>query len=126
MSQSSSGQSFADRIRPWECAVCGQKNISANKGDCPHCHAPRAGSSGAQAEEVSGQTTRVYEGEKALTAGITAMAHQGWRVVSQNSFQPRAGAGRTVALGFVGAALWKPPVKHVITFERVTSTPTQP
>lgn len=115
--------SFADRIRPWQCAVCGQQNISANKRECPQCGEPRAGSSGAQAQDASGQTTRTYEGEKALTAGIAQMARQGWRVVSQSSFQPRAGAGRTVALGFVGAALWKPPMKFQVIFERVTPTP---
>lgn len=113
--------SFADRIRPWQCAVCGERNISANKAACPKCGAPRAGTDGAEAEEASGQTTRVYEGEKALQAGIAAMARQGWRVVSQTSFQPRAGVGRTVALGFVGAALWKPPIKFTVTFERTPS-----
>lgn len=115
--------SFADRIRPWECAVCGQKGISANKNACPTCHAPRAGTAGAQAEELSGQTTRIYEGEQALTEGIQAMARQGWRVVSQDSFQPRAGVGRTVALGFVGAALWKPPMRFTVLFERITPRP---
>lgn len=115
--------SFADRIRPWQCAVCGEKNISANKSVCPHCGAPRAGTPEAQAEAASGQTTRVYEGEQALAAGIAAMARQGWRVVSQTSFQPRAGVGRTVALGFVGAALFKPKPKFQVVYER---TPTQP
>lgn len=115
--------SFADRIRPWQCAVCDERNISANKGACPACGAPRAGTAGADAEAASGQTTRVYEGEQALAAGIAAMARQGWRVVSQTSFQPRAGVGRTVALGFVGAALWKPKPKWTVIFER---TPAQP
>ena len=61
-------------------------------------------------EAASGQATRVYEGEQALTAGIAAMAALGWRVASQSSFQPHSGVGRTVALGFIGAALIKPPV----------------
>lgn len=112
--------SFVERIKPWACAVCGERNISANKEQCPKCGAPRAGTAGAAAEDASGQTTRVYEGEQALAEGIAAMARQGWRVVSQSSFQPRAGVGRTVALGFVGAALIKPKVKFTVVYERVT------
>lgn len=110
--------SFADRIKPWTCAACGQANISANKQECPKCHEPRAGSAGAAAQEMSGQTTRVYEGEKALQEGIAAMARQGWRVVSQTPFQPRSGLGRTLALGVVGAALLKPATKWSVVFER--------
>src|SRR6185503_14811350 len=101
--EDTSMSSFADRVKPWQCAACGQKNISANKKDCPKCHEPRAGSAAAQAQEATGQTTRIYEGEKALQEGIAAMARQGWRVVSQSSFQPRAGAGRVVALGIFAA-----------------------
>lgn len=112
------GQSFRERIKPWACAVCGQANISANKSECPQCHSPRAGSAAASAEEASGQTTRVYEGERALREGIAQMARQGWRVVSQDSFQPRAGVGRTVALGFLGAALVKPKAKFTVIYER--------
>ena len=115
--------SFADRIRPWQCAVCGQQNISANKSVCPNCGAPRADTPEAQAEALSGQTTRVYEGEQALQAGIAEMARQGWRVVSQDSYQPRAGVGRTVALGFIGAALVKPKTKWTVVFERTSTQP---
>lgn len=116
--------SFMDRIKPWKCDVCGTANISANKEQCPKCGAPRDGTAGAAAEDASGQTTRVYEGEKALAEGIAQMARAGWRVVSQSSFQPRAGAGRTVALGFVGAAVWKPPMKFSVIFEKIA--PPQP
>lgn len=119
-------QSFRDKIRPWTCAACGQANISANKGACPQCHTPRTGTAQATAEDASGQTTRIYEGEKALAAGIAEMARLGWRVVSQSSFQPRAGVGRTVALGFIGAALVKPPQKWTVIFERIPATPTPP
>ncbi len=37
MGMSQSGQSFAERIRPWQCAACGAANISANKQVCPQC-----------------------------------------------------------------------------------------
>lgn len=110
-------QSLRDRIKPWQCAACGQKNISANKTDCPKCHEPRAGSAAATAQDATGQTTRTYEGEKALQEGIAAMARQGWRVVSQASFQPRAGAGRIVALGLL-AAVAKPPMKFTVVYQR--------
>ena len=112
--------SFADRIRPWECPACGQKNISANKTACPKCHEPRAGSVAAQgreAEESLGQATREYEGEKALVAGIADMARKDWRVQSQNSYQPRAGAGRVLALG-LGAAVIKPQMRFVVVYAR--------
>lgn len=58
--------SFTERIKPWTCAACGEPNISANKQACPQCHEPRAGTAGAAAQDASGQTTRVYEGEQAL------------------------------------------------------------
>ncbi|MDE1904954.1 MAG: hypothetical protein KGH75_00705 [Rhodospirillales bacterium] len=112
-------QSFRDRIRPWECAACHTKNISANKTECPKCHEPRAGSAAAAAQEASGQTTRIYEGEQALQAGIAEMARQGWRVVSQSSHQPSSGVGRAVALGGIGAMIFKPPIKFTVIFERI-------
>lgn len=105
-------------IAPWDCPVCGKKIISANKAACPKCHAPRAGSAAASVEDATGQTTRIYEGEQALREGIAQMAQQGWRVVSQDSHQPRAGVGRTVALGFIGAALVKPKMKFTVIYER--------
>ncbi|MGH2501342.1 MAG: hypothetical protein ACRDID_02390, partial [Ktedonobacterales bacterium] len=77
---------WRERIQPWQCAVCGRQ-VAQNVNVCPQCGEPRPGTPEARAQEASGQTTRVYEGEKALTAGITAMARQGWRVVSQASFQ---------------------------------------
>lgn len=43
-------QKFGDRIRPWQCATCGKKNISANKAACPKCHALRAGAVGVDSE----------------------------------------------------------------------------
>lgn len=116
-------QSFWEKVKPWQCAVCGHKNISANDSACPACGAPRAGSPAALAEDASGQTTRVYEGDKALQDGIAQMARGGWRVVSQSSFQPSSGVGRTVALGFIGALVFKPPAKFTVVFERIPSPP---
>lgn len=115
--------SFADRVRPWTCAACGAANISANKTACPKCQTPRAGSAAAQVEEATGQTTREYEGEQALQAGIAQMARQGWRVVSQTSYQPSSGVGRTVALGVVGAAIFKPKARFVVVFTRDVTPP---
>jgi hypothetical protein len=106
-----------ERVKPWVCGACGQTNISANKTACPKCHEPRAGSAAAVAQDATGQTSRTYEGERALAEGIAAMARQGWRVVSQTSYQPRAGLGRVALLG-IGAAVIKPPVKFVVIFER--------
>src|SRR5579859_5820227 len=114
--------SWRDRMRPWNCAACGQI-VAGDKAECPKCHQPRPGSHAAQVEAASSQVTRVYEGEQALTAGIAAMARDGWRVVSQSSFQPGSGVGRTVALGFIGAALIKPPVKFTVIFERIPAPP---
>lgn len=122
MAGSSGGQSFRDRIMPWQCGSCGQQHISANKSDCPACHAPRAGSAASQSEDATGQTTREYEGEKAMRDGIALMARQGWRVTSQSSYQPSSGVGRTVALGFIGAAIFKPQARFVVVYERVTPT----
>src|SRR6185437_8228793 len=98
---------FWDRVRPWECANCHKQNISANQTECPKCGVARPGTAEAIAQDATGQTTRVYEGEKALQAGIREMAKLGWRVVSQSSHQPSSGVGRTVALGIIGAAMFK-------------------
>lgn len=111
--------SFWERIKPWQCAACGEKNISANQTDCPKCQTPRPGSAGALAAEASGQTTRVYEGEDALRTGIAQMAAQGWRVLSQSSHQPSSGVGRALTLGLVGAAIFKPPIRFTVIFERM-------
>jgi sRNA-binding protein len=110
-------------FKPWACAECGQKNISANKQVCPKCHIARPGSDAANAEAAevaSGQTTRTYEGEKARDAGIVEMSKQGWKVTSVNAYQPRAGAGRIVALGLL-AAVAKPPMRFTVIFERATA-----
>lgn len=121
--------SFADRIKPWDCAACGKRNISANKTVCPECYAVRgetapnheaiAATVAAQAAEAAkpGQVTRIYTGEKAMRKGIDRMAKQGWRVVSQSSHQPRAGVGRMVALGLF-AAVFKPPMRFTVVYER--------
>jgi hypothetical protein len=106
-----------DRIKPWTCDECGQKNISANKAACPECYGPRPGTPEADAETQAGQKVRTYEGEKDMQAGITRMARLGWRVVSQSSYQPRAGVGRIVALGLL-AAVAKPRAKFTIIYER--------
>lgn len=105
-------QRITQRIMPWSCGECGQKNISANKTSCPKCSAPRGGIP-ADARQI----TRIYEGEQAMQAGIEQMTAKGWRVVSQNSYQPRAGAGRIVALG-IFAAVVKPPQKFTVIYER--------
>ena len=70
-------------------------------------------------EATVGQATRTYEGEQAMQEGIAQMARQGWRVVSQSSFQPRAGLGRIALLG-VGSLIVKPRMKFVVVFERVS------
>lgn len=108
--------SFMDRIKPWACAECGQKNISANKQACPNCYAPRGGSPEAEAEAQTGQKTRTYEGEKDMREGITRMGQQGWKVVSQSAYQPRAGLGRVALLG-LGALVIKPKAKFTVVYE---------
>jgi hypothetical protein len=109
--------SFMNRIKPWECAECGKKNISANKQECPDCYAPRAGTPAAEAEAASGQITRTYEGEKDMREGIARLAKQGWKIVSQSSYQPGAGLGRIALLG-LGAAIIKPKAKFTVIYER--------
>jgi hypothetical protein len=111
--------SFMDRIKPWACAECGQKNISANKQACPNCYAPRGGSPEAEAEAQTGQKTRTYEGEKDMREGITRMGQQGWKVVSQSAYQPRAGLGRVALLG-LGALVIKPKAKFTVVYERAS------
>ena len=113
-------QAFWEKVKPWECAACGVKNISANKAACPACQQPRTGTEEATAQETSGQTTRVYVGEKAMQDGIKLMAKQGWRVVTQSSHQPSSGVGRAVALGFIGAAIFKPAHHFTVIFSRIT------
>lgn len=118
---------FMERITPWECRACGRKNISANLGTCPQCGA-RRGSTEAPTTPVATTTTAVrsvggaqkvvtYTGEKAMQRGISSMARQGWRVVSQSSYQPRAGVGRILLIG-VFAAIWKPKTRFQVVFER--------
>jgi hypothetical protein len=108
---------FLDRIKPWTCAECGHKNISANKQACPECYAPRSGTPDAEAEAQTGQKTRTYSGEKDMREGIARMAQQGWKVVSQSSYQPRAGVGRVIALGLFAAVI-KPNAKFTVVYER--------
>ena len=108
---------FMDRIKPWTCDECGQKNISANKAACPECYAPRPGSDAAEAEAATGQKIRTYEGEKDMQAGIVRMAKLGWKVQSQSGYQPRAGLGRVALLG-LGALVIKPKAKFQVVFER--------
>lgn len=64
------------------------------------------------------QITREYTCAKEMMAGIAQMERVGWRVQSQSSYQPSAGVGRVVALGFIGAAVIKPKAKFVVTFTR--------
>jgi hypothetical protein len=64
-----------------------------------------------------GQVSRTYEGEDARNKGVADMLAKGWRVAAETSYQPRAGAGRVLALGLLAAAI-KPKVKFVVTFER--------
>lgn len=97
---------------PWTCGECGNQHIPGTKTTCPKCQAPRDGIP-ADARQI----TRIYEGEQAMQAGIEQMTAKGWRVVSQNSYQPRAGAGRIVALG-IFAAVVKPPQKFTVIYER--------
>lgn len=117
---------FMERITPWECRACGRKNISANLGTCPQCGA-RRGSTEAPTTPVAtttavrsvggAQKVVTYTGEKAMQRGISSMARQGWRVVSQSSYQPRAGVGRILLIG-VFAAIWKPKTRFQVVFER--------
>lgn len=105
---------FADRIKPWTCAGCGQANISANKKACPSCGTRRD----AVAEIASGQATRTYEGEAAMRAGIEQMLAAGWQVKDTVSYQPSSGVGRAVALGVIGAMVFKPAARFVVSFTR--------
>lgn len=111
--------SFWDRVKPWECATCGMKNISANKDACPKCHTARHGTAAAVTQDATGQTTVTYTGQKEMEQGIATMAAAGWAVKSQAAYQPGSGVGRVLALGVVGALVFKPNTKFVVVFERV-------
>ncbi len=69
-------------------------------------------------EIAAGQVVREYKSVGDMQQGIAKMAAQGWRVQSQTSYQPRQGAGRIIALGFVGAALFKPKAHFIVTYTR--------
>ncbi|HUY76598.1 MAG TPA: hypothetical protein VMV29_07485 [Ktedonobacterales bacterium] len=112
-------QPYGGYPQQWDCAACGQQAIPAASMECPRCHIPRPGSPAEQALVAAGRTARLYEGERALQAGIAEMAAQGWSIVSQSNFQPPAGAGRTLALGLLGRALFKPPKKYTVVFQRM-------
>lgn len=115
-----------DRIKPWECSACGRKYIAANLGTCPQCGARRGSTekpavsvatTAARATSGAAQKVVTYTGEKAMQRGISDMARQGWRVVSQSSFQPRAGVGRILLIG-IFAAVIKPKMKFQVVYER--------
>lgn len=65
-----------------------------------------------------GQEVREYKGAHEAQAGIATMARQGWRVSSQSSYQPRAGCLRILMLGGIGALVWKPKPRFVVTYTR--------
>jgi hypothetical protein len=71
----------------------------------------------ADALPETGQVSRTYEGQDARDKGVAGMLATGWRVVTETSYQPRAGVGRVLALGVLAAAI-KPKVKFIVTFER--------
>jgi hypothetical protein len=122
--------SLKTAIMPWTCQACGKQYIPGNKTVCPDCFAVRgtsdanpeaiaaAAAAGATADHRARQVTRTYKGDKALRHGIAHMQRHGWRVASQSSFQPRAGLGRVIMLGGIGALVWKPKPAFVVTFER--------
>lgn len=62
---------------------------------------------------------REYGSSKEFEHGIADMAAQGYHLVgSPTVYQPRAGVGRMLALGPVGAAVIKPKQKILATFSR--------
>lgn len=64
-------------------------------------------------------TVKEYKNIKAYQKDAPNMTAQGWHVQDTTSHQPRQGVGRVVALGFVGAALFKPKPKIIVTYSRV-------
>lgn len=126
-------ESAKSYITPWTCAACGKQFIPGSKSVCPECFAVR-GSTEANEEAIAAaamsaahaspaerktkQVTRTFKGDKELRHGIAHMQRHGWRVSSQSSYQPRSGLTRVILLGGIGALIWKPKPKFVVTFER--------
>jgi hypothetical protein len=85
----------------------------------PAAQALQPAGAGVPAQQAAPQqVTREYKGNKEMLAGVQQMQRAGWRVVSQTGYQPGAGVGRVLALGVVGAAVFKPGAKFIVTFER--------
>jgi hypothetical protein len=94
-------QTFADRIRPWQCQACGKPHISANKHACPHCHTPRGAAKPDTDQQDHQARVVTYASEEEMAAGVAAMLAQGWQVAGQSSYTPRKGVGRTLLGGFL-------------------------
>lgn len=64
------------------------------------------------------QITRTYTSDKAMRKDMEQMQRAGYRVVSQDSHQPRAGLGRIILLGFF-SLLFKPKMRFTVVYERI-------
>lgn len=61
-----------------------------------------------------------YQDDKAYQRDAGKMTARGYEVQSVTSEQPRSGCGRIIALGGIGALLFKPKPELVVTY-RLTS-----
>jgi hypothetical protein len=64
------------------------------------------------------QTMKRYKDQRAFQKDAPNMLARGWYIQSQNSYQPRAGIGRIVALGGIGALVFKPKEQVMVTYVR--------
>ncbi len=80
-------------------------------------NAARRSRAAAMRAATGNQVVRIYRGQRALEAGIAAMARQGYSVATQTSYQPRVGLLRFLTLGFF-SLIWRPKPKFVVTFKR--------
>ncbi len=63
-------------------------------------------------------TVKTYHSAKEFEQDQRKMAAQGWQVTTTTSNQPRAGIGRTLALGVVGAAIFRQKPEIIVTYQR--------
>ena len=63
-------------------------------------------------------TVRTYKGQSEFERDAKRLAEQGWEVKTVTSQQPRSGCLRIIALGGIGALVFKPKPVVIVTYTR--------
>lgn len=71
------------------------------------------------------QIVKTYKDQKAFSRDVSKMLQAGWIIASQTTYQPRSGIGRFLALGGIGALVFRPKQQVMVTYQRQPSAQAQ-